>query len=135
MKIKELHFKRFDNGELMKNLTDFIDSKKIESGSIFCLGVLSNPILGYFNWKSKKYKKIKVNKEVEIVSCYGNLTRKKENNQLIIHLHGVVSDNKGKTYGGHIFEGQIKLAEVMIFETDKVTKILNKNTKLYYLDV
>ena len=134
MKIKELHFKRFDNGELIKSLKDFIDSKKIMSGSIFCLGVLSNPVLGFFNWNSKEYKKIKIDKEVEIVSCYGNLARKKENDELIIHLHSVVSDNNGKTYGGHFFEGQIKLVEAMVFETDKVTKSFNEDTKLYYLD-
>ncbi len=118
----------------MKTLKDFINAKKIKSGSVFCLGFLSSPILGFFNWGSKDYEKIKVNKEVEIVSCYGNLARKKENNQLIIHLHGVVADKNGKTYGGHFFKAQIKLVEVMIFETGKLTRSLNKNTKLYYLD-
>ena len=118
----------------MKTLKDFIELKKIKSGSIFCLGFLSNPVLGFFDWKKKNYEKINVNKEVEIVSCYGNLARKKENDQLIIHLHGVVSDNSGITYGGHFFKAQIKLVEAMIFETRKLTRSLNKNTKLYYLD-
>ena len=118
----------------MKTLKDFINSKKIKSGSIFCLGFLSNPVLGFFDWGRRDYKKINVNEEVEIVSCYGNLARKKENNQLIIHLHGVVADNDGKTYGGHFFKAQIRLVEAMIFETRKVTRSLNKKTKLYYLD-
>ena len=118
----------------MKTLKDFIELKKIKSGSIFCLGFLSNPVLGFFNWEKKDYEKINVDKGVEIVSCYGNLARKKENNQLIIHLHGVVADKNGKTYGGHFFRAQIKLVEAMIFETDKLTRSLNKNTKLYYLD-
>jgi len=134
LRIKELHFKRFDNGELMKSLKDFIELKKIKAGSIFCLGFLSKPVLGFFNWKKNNYKKININKEVEIVSCYGNLARKKENDQLIIHLHGVVADNNGKTYGGHFFKAQIKLVEAMIFETDKLTRSLDKNTKLYYMD-
>lgn len=118
----------------MKTLKDFIESKKIKSGTIFALGFLNKPVLGFFDWKKKDYKKIKIDKEVEVVSCYGNLARKKENNQLIIHMHGVVADRNGKTYGGHFFKAQIKLIEVMIFETDKLTRSLNKNTKLYYLD-
>ncbi len=118
----------------MKSLKDFIESKKIKSGLIFCLGFLNKPVLGFFNWKKKDYKKINVDKEVEIVSCYGNLARKKENDQLIIHLHGVVADRTGKTYGGHFFKAQIKLVEAMIFETNKLTRSQNKNTKLYYLD-
>jgi len=134
LRIKEVYFKRFDNGELMKTIKDFIESKKIISGLIFCMVFLNKPVLGFFNWKGKDYTKINVNKEVEIVSCYGNLARKNENDQLIIHLHGVVSDKNGKTYGGHFFEAQIKLIEVMILETDKLTRSLNKNTKLYYLD-
>lgn len=118
----------------MKTLKDFIELKKIKSGSIFCLGFLIKPVLGFMDWGKKDYERINVDKEVEIVSCYGNLARKKENDQLIIHLHGVVADKDGKTYGGHFFEAQIKLLEVMIFETDKLTRSLNEYTGLYYLD-
>jgi hypothetical protein len=135
LKVKNFFIERFNDGELMKTLKDYVDSQKIRGGMIFVLGFLNGVSLGVFNWKKKEYDKINVNKEVEIVSCYGNLARKKENDQLIIHMHGVVSDNKGRTYGGHILKGRIKLVEVMILETDKLTRSYDKGTNLYFLDV
>lgn len=134
MIVKEVHFKRFMRGELLKTLKDFINEKKIESGLIFALGFLDNAILGFFDWKKNEYRKTRIDEGVEIVSCYGNLARKKENDQLVIHLHGVVADRNSKTYGGHVFKGQIKLVEIMIFETDKITRSLDEKTNLYLLD-
>ena len=134
MKVKGFHVKRFDDGELMKTLKDYVDSQRIKGGIVFVLGFLNGVSMGVFNWKKKEYDKINVDKEVEIVSCYGNLARE-EDNQLIIHMHGVVSDRKGRTYGGHILKGRIKLVEVMILETDKLTRSYDEKTNLYFLDV
>jgi len=134
MRSKRILFKRFEKGTLMKTLKDFIDSKKIKSGLIFVIGFLDEVTLGFFDWKKKDYEKFDV-KKVEIVSCYGNLSRKEKSGDLLIHMHGVFAKEKGKTYGGHVVNGRIKLIEVMIIETEKVTRIFDEKLGLYLLDV
>ena len=134
LQIKGIHFKRFENGKLMKVLKDFIDSEKINGGFIFVLGFLNGVILNFFDWEKKTYKELRIEKGLEITSCYGNIARK-ENDEPLIHMHGTFSDEEGRVYGGHVKNGEIKLVEVMIVETEKLSRRKDEETGLYLLDV
>jgi len=134
LQIKGIHFKRFENGKLMKVLKDFIDSEKINGGLIFVLGFLNGVTLNFFDWEKKTYKELTIEKGLEITSCYGNIARK-ENDECLIHMHGTFSDEEGRVYGGHVKNGEIKLVEVMIVETEKLSRRKDEETGLYLLDV
>ena len=53
-----------------------------------------------YNLRQKSYRNRILKETLEIASLMGNITRK--DNQVIVHAHTVVSNDKMLTYGGHL---------------------------------
>ena len=70
------------------------------------IGQLKDARLGYFK-KKGDYLPEYFNKPLEIVSLTGNLN--KQDDDYILHLHAVLSDEKKNTIGGHFIEGKISI--------------------------
>ncbi len=90
------------------------------------IGQIKHTILGYFKEK-RDYSPESFNKPLEILSLSGNIC--KQNNDYILHLHSVLSDEKKKAFGGHLIEGIISItAEIVLLKTpmDVKRKIDNK---------
>jgi hypothetical protein len=87
--------------DLTEGIVSFCKSKKIVSGSVFFVGAVQNAVIGYYSQSGKKYKKIAVNKKMEIVSGIGNISMKE--GRLFLHAHVALADSKGRVIGGHLF--------------------------------
>ena len=63
------------------------------------------------------------------MSLTGNLN--KQDDDYILHLHAVLSDEKKNTIGGHFIEGKISItAEIVILKTTlDLKRILNKKNR------
>lgn len=104
------------NKDLIEDITSFCENENITSGYICVLGALKSATLGFYNQSKKLYDAKIIDKTLEIVNCYGNISIKE--GKPFVHIHLVVSDSDYICYGGHAMPGCIVFAgEIFIFET------------------
>jgi predicted DNA-binding protein with PD1-like motif len=91
-------------------------------------------VLGYY--KEGQYKYIQLEGPLEIASCTGNIAVD-EKGETIIHAHIVVTNERGKAFGGHLMQGSIvgATAELAIIEAADLTlqRAFNEKTNLKLL--
>ena len=117
--------------DITRAITEKCRRKKIKSAYVFFIGAVQKATVGYYNQKSKKYKKISINKPMEITSGIGNISIK--DGEQFLHAHVSLSDKNGKLSGGHLFSPTIVFAcEVFIIENrKKLVRKLDKQTGLF----
>ena len=71
------------------------------------IGGVSDVRLAYYDLEKKEYLPFEIEGIVELVSLSGNLTG--QTGDPFWHLHAVVADRGGKTYGGHLMECKVAL--------------------------
>ena len=101
--VKRTVFARLVEGEdLLETIGSVAKGHRINSGFFFLIGTLKKAILGYY--KEGSYVSIEKAGPLEIASCMGNISVKEES-ELVIHAHIVVSDGKGDAFAGHVLPG------------------------------
>lgn len=105
------------NSDLLQDILDFASREGIKAAFFSALGAVQKVTLAYYHQDAKKYEDITFNEHLEVVACFGNISVK--DGQPHIHAHGVFTDKKGKSIGGHIqpgtiiFAGEIFLQEIV----------------------
>ena len=98
----------FDTGdEVNETLLAFAREQKVDSAHFTGIGALTDVVLGYFQWDSKKYKRIPVREQVEVVSLVGNIARSPEGGPAL-HAHIVIGKSDGMAMGGHLLGGDVR---------------------------
>lgn len=101
-KTGKMIFARLVEGEdLLTGITQVAAKAKISAGFFFLIGTLRSAKLGFFH--EGKYETIGMEQPLEIVSCLGNVSVKE--GEVFAHAHVAVSDEKGRTFGGHVMPG------------------------------
>jgi predicted DNA-binding protein with PD1-like motif len=121
-----------------EDLAEIIKKKaeeaRIRAGTIIAIGSLKDVVLGYY--KEREYRNTRLDGPLEIASCTGNIAVDEEG-QVIIHAHLVVSDEKGRAFGGHLMKGSHvgATAELVMIEAVGVQlqKVFDKETNLKLL--
>jgi hypothetical protein len=109
----------FDKGdEVMAALVEFARAKAVGAGHFTAIGAFEDLTLGYFDWESKKYRKIPVAEQVEVLSLIGDVALK--DGEPKVHAHIVVGRSDGSTRGGHLLEGRVRpTLELILTESPK----------------
>ncbi len=136
-KIGRIIFSRiFEDEDLLEGIKKRVKESKVKAGLLFLIGSLKEACLGFY--EEGEYKRIEVKKPLEIASCMGNISVK-ENGELIIHAHMVVSDKSGNAYGGHLLKGckVAATAELMLIEALEVDlkRKFEDKYRLYLLNI
>jgi hypothetical protein len=93
---------RLNKGEqLMASLQKFAQDSGIEGAWVNGLGGATAATLGFYDLDNKEYRWQEFDGLCEVVSLTGNLAFD-EQRKLIVHLHGVLADEKYQTVGGHV---------------------------------
>lgn len=87
----------------MSGLIEFLQKENVHAGHVSGLGAASKLVIAYYNVETKKYERKDVVEDVEILSLTGNIGVK-ENDELVIHIHGTFGKRDFSVFGGHIFE-------------------------------
>jgi len=134
-KIGKIIFYRIsENEDLLEALKKRAKKSMIKSGFFILIGSLKKAKLGFY--KEGKYQEISLEKPLEIASCMGNVSTR-EDGELIVHAHLVVSDENGNAYGGHLLP-ECKVAataEFILIEAKDVSlkRKFDGKTGLYLL--
>jgi len=105
--------------DVLKSIERVALEHKVKSGQITLIGAVSRAKLGYFDIESGKYKDFLIERNLEVVSGIGNISRL-EDESVVVHAHLVVSDEDGRCWGGHLMEGcEVSVTiELVILETN-----------------
>jgi len=136
-KIGRILFSRiFEDEDLLEGIKERAKESKVKAGLLFLIGSLKEACLGFY--EEGEYKRVEVKKPLEIASCMGNISVK-ENGELVIHAHMVVSDKSGNAYGGHLLKGckVAATAELMLIEALEVDlkRKFEDKYRLYLLNI
>ena len=134
-KVERVHFVSFnENDDLLESIKKTAESRTIKAGVFFVIGAVKNAVFGFY--KDKKYVTIDIRHHLEIASCSGNIAVGLEK-EIIVHAHVVFSDEKGKTFGGHLFQGTLvgPTAELALFEVEgmNLERVYNEKYNLKLL--
>ncbi|WP_378933328.1 PPC domain-containing DNA-binding protein [Metabacillus herbersteinensis] len=95
--------------DLMEGILDECEKHNIRSGVVTCIGSLKK--VGYVLFKavnglpSGYGRDIAIENPVELVNCTGFICED-ENNNLDLHLHGLVAEEDGTLSAGHFLRGK-----------------------------
>lgn len=137
--LKSIHFLRLMKGEdILESIIEYCKKTNLSSGAIYGLGAVSQAKLGYYDLNTKKYLKNEFNFNAEILNCTGNISVNEETGEYIPHIHMIIGDIKGNTFGGHLLpETTISVTgEFTIFEIDEtLRRKRDKEFDLFLLDL
>ncbi len=105
--------------DLFDSIKKFSDEHKIAAGIFITIGAVRKAKISYYLQNEKKYADLSIDKHLEIASCLGSISKSKS--ETAIHAHITLSDDDGKTYGGHLVQGTIVFAgELFIVELQNI---------------
>jgi predicted DNA-binding protein with PD1-like motif len=138
-KLKEVHYLKLEKGDdILESVVSYCREHKISSGAVLGIGAVENPSLGYFDLDKKIYLKNDYDFNAEILNCTGNIAINAETGEYMAHLHMLVGDPKGHTFGGHLLPGNkiTVTGEFVIIETEEVlTRSIDEEFKLLLLNL
>lgn len=126
--------------DLLPFLQDFCIENQIKFGIITAgIGAVEKATISIYNQKAKKYQKIILEKELEILSINGNISLYEL--KPMIHAHITLSDSNGNAFGGHLMSPTIVFScelmiqeltgqEIKVRKSDKTTQLLLWNNPL-----
>lgn len=105
--------------DILQSLQALADEHGIRSAQISLIGAIKHARLGYFDRHACEYRDFSIDEDLEVVSCVGNMSRLR-NDEVVVHAHMVVADEKGNCHGGHLMKGCVVSVtiEVVIMELD-----------------
>jgi predicted DNA-binding protein with PD1-like motif len=102
-------------GDLITTLEGFSARHEIQTAMFSLIGAVSKATLGTYDQKQQVYVTFTVEGSLEILSCSGNISIKE--GKPFVHAHVILSEEGGKTVGGHLFPGTVIFAgEMQIME-------------------
>jgi predicted DNA-binding protein with PD1-like motif len=108
----------FDSGdEVAGGLLEVAREQELRGASLSAIGALSAVTLGFWDPKTKDYRRIELREQVEVLSLLGNVSEAPEGG-MKVHAHLVVGDAKGLAHGGHLLEARVHpTLEVIVTES------------------
>ena len=101
--------------DFITSLTQFCVDASIRMAWFSAIGAVSSATIGAYDQKQQVYITFKEERALEILSCAGNISLM--DGKPFVHAHVTLSDEQGKTIGGHLFsETPIFACEVNIQE-------------------
>jgi predicted DNA-binding protein with PD1-like motif len=105
----------FETGdEVIAELKKFANEHKLKASRFTAIGAFSEADLGFFDFATKDYKKIKVSQQVEVLSLIGDAALYGDESQ--IHAHVVLGRSDGMAMGGHLLSAKVHPTLEVILE-------------------
>ena len=120
------------NSDLLKEITSFCKKNNIRLGKIEAIGALQKANIGFYDNEKNDYKVNLFDRFFEITNLSGNISIK--DGEPFIHAHITLADENGKSFGGHLLEGNIVfVCEVIIyvFDGDDFVRKPDKDTGVF----
>ena len=105
-----------DSGEeAFATLTRFADARGISGASLTAIGAFESAVVGWFDFATKSYRKIRVDEQCEVLSAIGDVATG-DDGKASLHVHVVLGLSDGTTRGGHLLEGKVRPTLEVVLE-------------------
>ena len=102
--------------EVVRGLLGLAAELQLKGSHFTGLGALENVVLGWFDMDAKKYRRIPIGEQVEVISFVGNIAMAPDGKPGL-HAHVAVARRDGAAYGGHLLEAHVRpTLEVIVTE-------------------
>ncbi len=106
IKLNDTYLVRCDIGdEIVSTLKIFARENGIFSGTVFGIGSIKDPELGYYDIHKKEYLKRQYKGDYELLGMTGNFAR--FGDEAALHAHVTLSDSNFNAIGGHLFRADV----------------------------
>jgi uncharacterized protein len=126
----------FDQGdEVMSALQRFVKEHNLNASRFSAIGALESALLGYFDWEHKKYDRIPVSGQVEVLSLNGDVAL--DGAEPKVHAHAVLGRRDGSCVGGHVLEAKVRptLEVILIESPGYLRKTCDRASGLALIDI
>jgi predicted DNA-binding protein with PD1-like motif len=102
--------------EVMSSLLAFAAQHHLAATQFTAIGALSRAVVAFFDWSRREYRNIRIDEQVEVLSCLGDITL--EQGKPKVHAHIVLGKADASAHGGHLIEGLVRpTLEIILTET------------------
>lgn len=118
--------------DLLEELTDIARKSGITLARVEAIGAVQKARIAFYNQKTQTYQFLSFDYPLEITKLSGNISLKGGNP--FMHAHITLSDESGKSYGGHLASGTIVFScEFLMdaFDSPDFHRGFDKQTGLY----
>lgn len=105
-----------EDEEMVSYIAEFARVNEVKVGAISVIGALKSCTLGFYDREKESYEYIKIDEDVELANATGNVSTKE--GRPFPHIHAIVGKRGGTTYSGHLVEGKVFVAEVILVELE-----------------
>jgi predicted DNA-binding protein with PD1-like motif len=103
--------------EVTETLRSFAARHGVTAAQFTAIGALSDAVLMYFDWETKKYQPIPVKEQVEVASLIGDVAEAPSGGPAL-HIHLVLGKRDGTALAGHLGEAHVRpTLEVILNES------------------
>lgn len=127
----------FDKGdEVFVQLLQFAKEEELFAAHFNALGALSDLTFGWFDPRSKEYKRFEIAEGVEVMSFVGNLATT-EAGEYKLHAHVVIGKSDGTAHGGHFFQGHVwpTLEMILVATPERLIRRVDEECGLPLIDL
>ena len=124
----------YQGDEAFSGLLEFAQKYHITSAHFTAIGAVNGATLGWFDLQRKKYKKIPINGQHEVIGMSGDIVRYQ--GKPVVHTHMLVGPPDGTTRGGHVLAAYVSpTLEVMVtVNSATMQKRFDPDTDLTLID-
>lgn len=101
-------------GDLLAEIEKLAAETGVSMGFIRVLGAVSRGAYAFYNQQKRAYTEMVLEEPLEIISCYGNLSKRDGKEKA--HVHVTYSGSKGECVAGHLINGAVVFAAEYYFE-------------------
>ena len=129
-------FRLFEDEDMIESIKHKAETNGIKAGAFMLIGSIKHAVLGYY--KNGEYVNTHLEGPLEGGLCPGNIAVD-DKGEVVVHAHLVVSDEKGRAFGGHLMKKSTvgATAELVIIEATGLSlhRIFDDKTKLRLLNL
>jgi predicted DNA-binding protein with PD1-like motif len=124
----------YEGDEAFSGLLEFAQKYQITSAHFTAIGAVNGATLGWFDPQRKKYKKISINGQHEVIGMSGDIALYQ--GKPVVHTHMLVGASDGTTRGGHVLAANVSPTLEVMVTVDPATmqKRFDPNTDLTLID-
>ena len=124
----------YEGDEAFSGLLEFAQKYQITSAHFTAIGAVNGATLGWFEPQRKKYKKISINGQHEVIGMSGDIALYQ--GKPVVHTHMLVGASDGTTRGGHVLAAYVSPTLEVMITVDPATmqKRFDPDTDLTLID-
>jgi uncharacterized protein len=121
--------------EAVAVLTQFARAERLEASQLTGVGAFERATVGWFDRASKRYRRISVDEQCEVLSLIGDVAEGPDGPSL--HAHVVLGLADGSARGGHLLEGWVfPTLEVVVTEAPaQLRKVMRPDLGIALIDL